>query len=161
MQEFYSYSQPITDEKRKKMIKTICSKLSEKDYFSFNVHLFDETSETIIMYKNDTLNDLRAKIKHVFSVKRNGNHFMYAKEIDDIPAPSFEIRDIILYNQELNELFCIPKNKNQTISDFVKENSARFKKNTENPRIYTLHVMDENYYNSVYLKQKKQSCVIS
>ena len=158
----------VTNEHRRTMIKKICHHMKEPDYYIFNAILFDNSIETIIMYRTDTIQHLYAKVYETFMSKRLGDHFAYASEFDEIPPPdnsikqsSFQIKDIFLYNKETHESFCLFRS-NLPIYKLIEENSRFFKcVDPKNP-IYSVYVVDQKYYDESYLPdiKKCQSCVI-
>jgi hypothetical protein len=175
----YAFSEPIcraatpypniTNERRRTMVKKICYHMQKPDYYTFDAILFDNSKETIIMYREDTIQQLYTKVYETFMSKRLGDHFAYAPDFDEIPPPgksntksSFQIKDIFLYNKETNESFCLFRS-NQPIYKIIEEQSKFFEVVDPKNPIYRVYVVDQKYYDENYLPgtKKCQSCVIA
>lgn len=154
----------ITEETRSKLVKSICLKMSEPDYYTFNVISCDKSSEQIIMYKNDTMLELYNKVKEAYLGKQIGDHFAYATSADYIPppgeSPTFDIKDIFLYDESSQDIYRVPKTDIR-VSELIKEQSRFFSKIDLKKPVYTIYMVDNDYYLKNYQNvKKKAACVI-
>jgi len=154
----------ITEETRSKMVRNICLKMSEPEYYTFKVISCDKSSEQIIMYKNDTMIELYNKVKEAYIGKRIGDHFAYATPADYIPppgeSPTFDIKDIFLHNGTSPDIYRVPKN-DVRVSSLIREQANLFPKIDLKKPVYTIYMVDNDYYLKNYQNGKrKPACVI-
>ena len=137
----------------------------ENEYCKFDVKLPNDTSIILMLHKKDTLSELHQKL-----VNRLRTCPPLNKEFDDIPSKTYNysndtsvsthrmtVHDIFVCQEDSSEIVSIPSNKTVTITNFIDSNKKFF----QNKKVYTIYVIDKEYYTKWVHKQNQPKSIFT